>query len=171
MVIPNRDNIIKWDLRFLRLADHISQWSKDPSTKTGAVIVDQNRRIISTGFNGLPQGVIDLPQRYMDRDEKYGMIMHADLNAILFAGRNLMGCTLYTMPIEPCDRCAAAICQSGITRVLSICLTAEIALRWETFCQRARTMLAERNIRQEWYDEYDVFPERLVSDVGTGQQA
>lgn len=158
MVIPNRDNIIKWDLRFLRLADHISQWSKDPSTKTGAVIVDQNRRIISTGFNGLPQGVIDLPQRYTDRDEKYRMIMHADLNAILFAGRNLMGCTLYTMPFEPCDQCAAAICQSGITRVLSIYLTAEIALRWETSCQRARTMLAERNIKQEWYNEYDVFP-------------
>lgn len=150
----------KWDFRFLRLADHISQWSKDPSTKTGAVIVDLNRRIVSTGFNGFPQGVIDRVERYDDRDQKYGMIMHADLNAILFAGRHLMGCTIYVMPFEPCDRCAAAICQSGISRVVSVYPSKEASGRWGDSLTRARIMFQEKGVRHELFHPAEVFDPR-----------
>src|ERR1051326_2813900 len=54
----------KWDRRFLELAKHVSSWSKDPSTKVGAVIVDANRRVVATGYNGFPRGVEDTPERY-----------------------------------------------------------------------------------------------------------
>ena len=71
----------KWDLRFIELAKLVSTWSKDPSTQTGAVIVDPNRRVVSVGYNGFPIGVDDDPERYANRDLKYKMIVHcADLS-------------------------------------------------------------------------------------------
>lgn len=108
-----------WDTRFLDLAEHISKWSKDPSTKVGAVIVDSQRRIVSTGYNGFPVGVMDSYDRLTDRDTKYEMIIHAEANAILFAHQRMNGMTLYTTPFQPCSRCASLIIQSGISRVIS----------------------------------------------------
>jgi len=108
-----------WDTRFLDLSEHISKWSKDPSTKVGAVIVDDYRRIVSTGYNGFPQGVMDSYDRLTDRDTKYEMIIHAEANAILFAHQRMNGMTLYTTPFQPCSRCASLIIQSGISRVIS----------------------------------------------------
>ena len=66
----------KWDKRFLGLAKHISAWSKDPSTQTGSVIVDPKGRIVSVGYNGLAQGVHDLPERLNNRDIKYKMFIN-----------------------------------------------------------------------------------------------
>ena len=108
-----------WNQRFLSLAEHISTWSKDPSTQVGAVIVDDQRRIISTGYNGFPRGVNDFPERYNNRDIKYEMIVHGEINAILFANQSIHGCTLYTWPFMPCSRCAAIVIQSGIRTVVA----------------------------------------------------
>ena len=107
-----------WDKRFLSLAQHIANWSKDPSTKVGAVIVDQNRRIVSTGYNGYPKGVDDT----IDTDEreiKYKKVIHAEKNAILFAKQDLTGCTLYVTH-HPCSQCAGYILQAGISRVVTL---------------------------------------------------
>lgn len=117
----------KWDTRFLSLAEYISKWSLDPSTKVGAVIV-QDRKIISLGYNGLPMGVEDTPERLNNRDLKYKLIVHAERNAILFAGRPLHGCTLYTWPFMPCAACASMVIQTGIKRVVSI---ASDNVRWK----------------------------------------
>ena len=68
----------KWDIRFIGLAKHVSQWSKDPSTQVGAVIVDQKHRVISLGFNGFARGVRDLAERLENREMKYDMIIHLD---------------------------------------------------------------------------------------------
>jgi len=106
-----------WDERFMRLAAHVAQWSKDPSTKVGAVIVDSKRRVIAMGYNGFPRGVDDSPERYADREVKYAHVVHAELNAILNALGPVEGCTLYTT-LEPCTGCAKAIIQSGISRVV-----------------------------------------------------
>lgn len=108
-----------WDQRFLALAEHVSSWSKDPSTQVGAVIVDDNRRIVSTGYNGFPQGVADLPERLSNRVIKLDIIVHAEVNAVLFAQRDLTGCTLYTWPFQPCSRCAGIIIQTGIRRIVA----------------------------------------------------
>lgn len=110
----------KWDKRYLELAKLVSSWSKDPSTKVGAVIVDPNNKIISVGFNGLPQYVPDDPEILNDRDRKYQHIIHAEMNAILTAQRDLTGYTIYTYPFAPCPQCASAIIQTGIIRVVSV---------------------------------------------------
>jgi len=116
---------LKWDIRFLELAAFIARWSKDPSTKVGAVIVDKDLRIVSAGFNGLPRDVQDSPDRYDDKNKKYSMIVHGELNAILFAPRSVHGCTLYTWPFAPCSVCASLIVQVGITRVVAPMCTKE----------------------------------------------
>ena len=77
----------KWDQRFIDLAMHIADWSKDPSTKVGAVVVDPStRRVVSTGFNGFPVGVEDTADRLENREIKYEMVVHAEQNALVFCG-------------------------------------------------------------------------------------
>lgn len=110
----------KWDVRFLHLSEHISTWSLDPSTKVGAVIVDTNRRLVSLGYNGLPMGVEDTYERLNNRKLKYSIIVHGERNAMLFAGRSLIGCTLYTWPFQPCSACSSMVIQTGISRVVSL---------------------------------------------------
>lgn len=111
--------MLKWDKRFLALAQHVSEWSKDPSTRVGAVIVDDNRRIVGHGYNGFPRGVDDAAARYADRAVKYEMVVHAEINAVLNAGRNVEGCILYCT-FFPCPRCAAYLIQAGVKRVVSM---------------------------------------------------
>lgn len=110
-----------WDNWFLGLAEYVSSASKDPSTKVGAVIVDDKRRIVSLGYNGLPVGIEDTSERLENRDLKYKLIIHAERNALLFSSRSdLSGCTLYTWPFMPCSSCASLIIQSGVSKVVSI---------------------------------------------------
>ena len=109
----------KWDLRYIVLARHISEWSKDPSTQTGAVIVAPNGSIVSVGYNGFARGVVDSPDRLNDRETKYKMIVHCERNAIIFAQRSLLDCTLYTFPFMSCSPCAGMVIQSGIKRCVA----------------------------------------------------
>ena len=123
--------MIKWDNRFLDLAKHLAGWSKDPSTGVGCVVVGPDREIRSTGFNGLPRGVEDTHERLHNRELKLLLTCHAEENAVLHAARigvSLKGCTLYcTWP--PCTRCARAVIQSGISRVVWP-IDAQIPDRW-----------------------------------------
>lgn len=136
-------NSTEWDQRFLDLAQHTAGWSKDPSTQVGAVIVDGNRRVISTGYNGFPRGVQDLPQRYQDRAIKYEMIVHGEVNAILFARQDLRACTLYTWPFMPCSRCAGPIIQSGISRVVAPYCHID---RWQDSFEMTQYMFREAGV-------------------------
>lgn len=87
---------MKWDLRYLEMAKLVASWSKDPSTRTGAVIADPDNCIVATGYNGFARGVKDSRERYANRELKYKMIVHCERNAIIYARRDLTGCTLYT---------------------------------------------------------------------------
>lgn len=109
----------EWDNRFIHLAKHIAQWSKDPSTKVGAVIVDDKKRIVGMGYNGFPRGIDDSPDRYNDKPTKYSMVVHAETNAILNAVKSVEGCTLYVWPLYPCNECAKIIIQAGIKNIIS----------------------------------------------------
>lgn len=137
---------MKWDVRFLALAEHVAGWSKDPSTQTGAVVVDADRRVVSVGFNGLARGVDDDPARYADRDTKYKLIVHCERNAILFARRDLTGCTLYTWPFMSCSVCAGMVIQSGITRVVAPELAADKRERWAADMALAETQFREAGV-------------------------
>lgn len=133
----------KWTLRFLELAKHVSTWSKDPSTKVGAVIVDDQRRVISMGYNGFPRGVADLEVRLNDRPTKYSMVAHAELNAILSSPNSVKGATIYVWPLPPCNECAKSIIQSGILRVIAPKISNE---RWGSSNELAATMFRESGV-------------------------
>ncbi len=136
-----------WDKRFLKLAKHISKWSKDPSTQVGCVVVGPDREIRSTGFNGLPRGIEDNDERLNDREIKYPLICHAEENAIMHAARigiSLKDCTAYvTWP--PCTRCARSLIQAGISTIIYPENT-EIPERWMTDFNLSLNMLKEANI-------------------------
>lgn len=137
----------KWDRRFIALAKHISQWSKDPSTKVGAVIVDRDMRVVSLGYNGFAQRVDDIPELYADRDSKYNRIIHGDMNAMIFAERSIKGCSLYTIPFLPCSRCAVVAIQRGIVRVVAPALPDELKDRWGDSVQQTEQMFAEAGVQ------------------------
>ena len=137
----------KWDRRFLALADHISTWSKDPSTKVGCVGVGEDREIRSTGFNGFPRGIDDDPERLSDREQKYPLICHAEENAIMHAARiglSLKDSTAYvTWP--PCTRCARSLIQAGVTEVVYPS-ESEIPERWHSDFDTSMKMMSEAGI-------------------------
>lgn len=137
---------MKWYKRFLELAEHISKWSKDPSTQVGAVIFDDSNRIISMGYNGLPQNVYDNQERYNNRELKYKTIIHAEMNAILFAKKDLNGCSIATWPFLSCSNCTSAIIQSGIKRIISPKLPIELVERWKASCELSLEMYKEANV-------------------------
>lgn len=108
---------MSWNERFMTLAEHISTWSKDPSRKIGAVIVDKNNRVISTGFNGFARGIKDTSTRLNDKETKRALMLHAEENAILYAKQDLTDCKIYIAGYCCCIHCASLIIQSGIKEV------------------------------------------------------
>jgi dCMP deaminase len=108
----------KWDKRFFELALHVAEWSRDPKTKVGAVIVNNHKQVVSLGFNGFPRGIFDREDRYEDRETKYMFVAHAERNALDNAFVDTRGCTLYTT-LYPCNECAKGIIQKGIKRVVA----------------------------------------------------
>jgi dCMP deaminase len=138
----------KWDIRFLQLAELVASWSKDPSTKVGSVIVDEQNRVLSVGFNGFPRGIEDNPELYQDREKKYERVLHAEQNALHFSFRlDLRGCTLYTYPLLPCNRCALEIIQRGITRVVSVYPTESHLERWRESFDLTKDLLNQANVQ------------------------
>lgn len=117
-----RADYISWDEYFMGVALLAAMRSKDPNTQVGACIVDQENRILSTGYNGFPCGCSD-DEFPWERDgafgdTKYPFVVHAELNAILNArGKNLTDSKIY-VALFPCNECAKAIIQSGIKEVI-----------------------------------------------------
>ena len=115
-----RTDYISWDEYFMGIAMLAARRSKDPSTQVGACIVSQDNIIISTGYNGMPKGCSDdeFPWDRTGEETKYPYVVHAELNAILNAnGRDLRGSRLY-VALFPCNECAKAIIQSGVSEVV-----------------------------------------------------
>lgn len=137
----------KWDMRFLEMARLVGSWSKDPNSKVGAVIIDDERRVISVGFNGFPRGIND-DDRLNRRDEKLSIILHAEENAILTARKDLSGCSIYTSPMPPCSKCCSKIIQCGIRRVVAPENKIE---RWAESVEIARQMCHEAEVEYITY--------------------
>ncbi len=138
-------------MRFLEMAKMVGSWSKDPSTQVGAVIVDDDRRVISLGYNGFPKGVAD-NQRLDDRKEKYKMIVHAERNALLFANTSVKDATIFTYPFMPCPICTGMIIQSGIRRVVSLQTDNP---RWQEDFEISRKMLDEAEVGLVEYEKIE----------------
>lgn len=116
-----RKDVLTWDEYFMGLAHLSAKRSKDPSTQVGAVIVSREHRVVGIGYNGFPNGCSD-DEFPWDREgdfgcTKYPYVVHAELNAILNSSRDLTGCSIY-VSLFPCNECAKAIIQSGISRIV-----------------------------------------------------
>ncbi len=135
---------MSWNKRFLELAGLVATWSKDPSTKVGAVIVAPDKRVISVGFNGFPAGMRDDPELYADRESKLSRIVHAEINALIYAkGEIPKYSTLYTYPFMPCDRCVVQMLQAGIRDFVAPKANKELQERWGPALERTRLYISE----------------------------
>lgn len=141
-------NELKWDLRFLELAELVASWSKDPSTKVGCVIV-LDRFILSTGYNGFSRSLSD---DLISRDRKLMRTIHAETNAILTAGRNGISCegsTLY-VTLPSCAQCASVISQSGVARVVyREDRLGDFSNRWLESCEEGKRIFKESGIKYD----------------------
>jgi len=144
----------KWDLRFLELAKLVATWSRDPSTQVGAVIVRPDKTICSVGFNGFPKKMLDAEYLYNNRDEKYGRIIHGEMNALLHTNEKVTGYTLYTWPFLPCERCVVHMAQAGITTVVSYICPQEKEDRWAQSLFNTRLYCFEMGINLIEYDNH-----------------
>lgn len=120
--MAKREGYLCWDDYFMSVALLSGNRSKDPNTQVGACIVNKNNVIESIGYNGLPKGCSDDEFPWEKEGEmlntKYPFVVHAELNAILNAkGKDLSGCKIY-VALFPCNECAKAIIQSGISEVV-----------------------------------------------------
>lgn len=133
-----------WRTRFLKLARDIAQWSKD-STKVGAVAVDSSKRILETGYNGIPRGVHDAPER-LERPAKYMWVAHAEENLVSHAARQvLQGSTVYVTHLC-CSKCARMLVNAGVAKV--VCGDGTTSMPAEEF-EVAKQMLREAGITLE----------------------
>jgi dCMP deaminase len=159
----------KWDLRFLRIAEEVRLWSKDPGTKVGCVLVNE-RRILSTGYNGFPATISDDLDRYIDRDFKLSITVHAEKNAILNAAKNgtkVEGSTLY-VTFPPCSQCASAVIQAGVAKV--VCPDpAKAPERWRSNFIAANNLFYEAGVQVLYYSDSDLcLTETVPSAEPTG---
>ena len=141
----------KWDIRYLGLADEVAQWSKDPSTKIGAIAVGKKGQVLSQGYNGFPRGIEDKVEYYQDRETKYKYVVHAEMNVIYNAtyhGVCLEGTALYVTGLPVCSDCAKGIIQVGITRVvMKERLTPQ---KWKDSWKTTSKMFDEANVKWEF---------------------
>lgn len=113
---------ISWDEYFMSIALLSAKRSKDPSTQVGACIVDDENKVVSIGYNGMPRNIKDSDltwEKGEDLNSKYLYVCHAEFNAILNTrnGSALKGCRVY-VTLFPCNECAKAIIQTGIKEVI-----------------------------------------------------
>ena len=137
-----------WGDRYIHLAKEISTWSKDPSTQVGAVVIGQNGEVLSQGYNGFPRSIKDTPQRLKDREKKYNLVVHAEMNAIYNASLNgvsLKGSTLYVYGLPICNECAKGVIQVGIDRVIAT-RPADYNKEWDESIKDAKALFKEAEV-------------------------
>lgn len=148
--------ISDWDEIFMRDVYNIASKSKDPKTKIGAILVKDNIPVISC-FNGFPQRIKDLKERYENRDLKRKMVAHAEENTILLSakfGKSTNGATCYTQGI-PCSHCAITLIQGGITEIVTHAQWPNLvhSPEWVESIELSKSMLLEAAIKLRIFDK------------------
>jgi len=154
--------INKWTERFLNIAKEVSTWSADPSTKIGAVIVNNDKRILVTGYNGFPRSIIDSSERLEVKEEKYKFVVHGEMNCIYNAclnGLSLNNTTLYVSGLPVCSECAKGIIQVGIGTVITQYDTAKVNPNWAESNKLTKQLFNEASVN---YLEFDISGELIV---------
>jgi dCMP deaminase len=149
-------SVTDWDRRFLELAYHIAEWSKDPSSKVGCVVVGADKRDVCFGYNGFPPGITD-DERLADRDTKYKLVRHAETNALSMARGRFKPETLYvTHP--PCMKCTVEIVGERVKRVVSGIPSKPFAERWRSEMDDSEKMLSEVGIKLKFLSLEEMEP-------------
>jgi dCMP deaminase len=134
----------KWANRFLEVARVVASWSKDTSTKVGAVAIGSAKQILAEGYNGIPRGVKDLPERF-ERPAKYLYTVHAEANLVAHAARAVLaGSTVYCTHCC-CAQCAGLLINAGVAKVV-IDGSTRTNMPAESF-EAARQMFKEANVQ------------------------
>lgn len=144
----------KWTSRYLEVAKLISTWSKDPSTKIGAIVVGSDGQIIANGYNGFPRRITDSYGRFSDRTLKLNYTIHAEMNCIYNAsltGISVKGATLYLYGLPCCHECAKGIIQSGINKVNAMYSKDKDISSWADSCDLARRMFLESDVEYQTF--------------------
>jgi dCMP deaminase len=137
-----------WASKYKHLAKEISTWSKDPSTKVGAVVIGEYGQLLSQGYNGFPRGINDTEERLNNRERKYELVVHAEMNAIYNASLNgvsLNNATLYVYGLPICNECAKGIIQVGIRRVIAT-RPADYNKEWDESIKDAKALFKEAEV-------------------------
>jgi dCMP deaminase len=136
----------RWNKRFLKLAKEVSSWSKDPSTKVGAVIVRPDKTVAAIGYNGFPRGMSDNDDFLNNRDEKYARMIHAEINAINSCrDQDMIGYTMYGT-FMCCDRCFVQLANKGIKEFVSPTPTPDELVRWGKYFINTKRFAEEMGI-------------------------
>ncbi len=144
-----------WDRRYLDLAKMISYWSKDPSSKIGAVVVGHHGQILSTGYNGFPRGIDDAEERLNDRDLKYKFTIHAEMNCLhnaALSNVSLLGSAIYVYGLPVCHECAKGVIQSGISRVVMPVPAINTRDKWKESWDISEKMFRECGVKVRLYE-------------------
>lgn len=141
----------RWVARYLRLAREVSTWSKDPSTRVGCVIIDPRRRVVATGYNGFPEAIEDRPEWLEDREMKYQLVVHAEVNAIINARTDVRGCYAF-LTHPPCAECTKVLVAAGIAEIHYINPTADLMSRWAGSLKAGSEMAARANVVHEGWE-------------------
>ena len=140
----------KWDKRYLELAERISKWSKDPSSKIGCVAIGEKGQVLAQCYNGFPRSISD-NYRLENREIKLKYIVHAEMNTIFnaaFSGISLEGSTFYVVGLPCCSDCAKGIVQVGVKRV--VMPKQEITDRWKESWGLTQSMFTEAGVAFEF---------------------
>lgn len=146
---------MEWNVYFLNIAEQVKLKSKDESTQIGAVIVGEDREVLSTGYNSFPRGLDDSVKERQERPEKYFWMEHAERNAIYNAARigvSLKNSTIYLTSGLPCMDCARGIVNSGIKTVYckEVCTTKN-KNKWDESQKKSLELLRECDIDVIYY--------------------
>ena len=142
----------KWGNHYINLAKEISTWSKDPSSKIGAIAVGEKGQILAQGYNGFPRGILDSADRYNDRPTKYRLVVHAEMNVIYNAtynGVSLDGARLFVYGLPVCSECAKGIIQVGI-KAVTIYTDAAVPDIWTQSYELTNDMFKEAGVSCLW---------------------
>ena len=136
---------VRWNEYFMDIAQRTSEMSKDPSTKVGAVLVS-DRRVVGTGFNGFPEKITDHRYLLLDRGPKLARMIHAEMNALLYAGREARGSALYMYGFDapPCSRCTVHLIQAGVAQVYA--RGPAVPERWREDFELSAALLKEADV-------------------------
>jgi dCMP deaminase len=135
----------QWCDRFLRLAEEVASWSKDPKGGVGAVLVNDRKRVIGLGFNGFPDRIADRVDLLADQEAKLPRMIHAEMNAVLNAVAPVRDATLFTT-LAPCAECAKLLIQAGVVAVYRRPHPEHRHRRWAESFRIAETILQEAGI-------------------------